>query len=73
MIKPIFTIGIPNATQKDLINIQRNTTKQLEGYHVLVYSYYSDDEEIKFECFYEKDFNEVKFEELKEIIKERIK
>ena len=71
MSKPIFIIGLPAETNSDQMDsIQKNLYKQFKDYHVLVYCAFEDD--IRFECFYEKDFNEVKYEELKQIVKERI-
>jgi hypothetical protein len=43
---------------------------KLEGYYVLVYK--TNEEEIQFKCFYEKDFNDVKFEELKQTVKDML-
>ena len=72
MPKPIFLIGLPNyiSNQQEVSEV----TKQLEGkindYHVLVYI--SETSEFDFKCFYEKDFDNVKFEELKEIVQKTI-
>ena len=38
MIKPIFTIGIPNATQEVLTTARENVSELCEGYNVLIYS-----------------------------------
>ena len=72
MTKPIFTVGLPNqATQEILKDVQSNLDGQFNDYHVLVYSHFGED--VKFDCFYEKDFNQVKYEELKAIVKKRLK
>jgi hypothetical protein len=67
MAKPIFTIDIPNINNvEDHQEIQEYLQRKFNDYYVLVYS--TDKEEIEFKCFFEKDFNEVKFEELKKIV-----
>lgn len=69
-MKPIFIVGIPNvATQEEIVRLQKDLDKQFNDYYVLVYTHHQ--EELKFDCFYEKDFNEVKYEELKRIVKEQ--
>jgi hypothetical protein len=71
MAKPIFTIHIPNINNvEEHRQIQEYLQRKFNDYHVLVYS--SDKEEIEFKCFFEKDFNEVKFEELKKIVSDYI-
>lgn len=72
MAKPIITIGIPdtNPDFQDYEEIQQNLAEKLNEYHVLIHTTFK--EEVQFNCFYEKDFNEVKYDELKEIIKESI-
>ena len=76
MAKPIFVVGIPNKfyqLDSEIIEkIQTNLDKRFNDYHVLVYSQYITDD-LKFDCFYEKDFNEVKYKELKKIVKEKLK
>lgn len=72
MTKPIFTVGLPNQTPKQILkDVQSNLSSQFNDYHILVYSHFGED--VKFDCFYEKDFNDVKYEELKKIVKERLK
>ena len=72
MAKPIFTIGVPNKSNKEQIdNLYSILENKLQDYHVLIY--YNYKEEVKFDCFYEKDFNKVKYEELKNIVKDRLK
>jgi len=71
MIKPIFTVGIPKPYNKEksleeLESVQKILERKFTDYHILVY--FSSNEEVIFNCFYEKDFNEVKFEELKKIV-----
>lgn len=73
MAKPIFVVGFPaKKTNGDINEISDHIKKALgDEYYVLLYT----NDEIytpKFEAFYEKDFNEVKFEELKTIIQKAV-
>ena len=71
MTKPIFLVGVPrNMDYEQVLNAQVELERQLDGYYSLVYQ--TNQDEIKFQCFYEKDFDEVKFEELKQIVKENL-
>lgn len=67
MTKPIFLVAIPFEQYKNIDDIQKNLEGKLIDYHVLIYLH--DKEEIEFKAFYEKDFNQVKFDELKQIVK----
>lgn len=70
--KPIFVVKLPDImSHKDIIHLKCNLDKELSDYHILVVP--SNVDEPKFEAFYEKDFNEVKFEELKQIVKDNFK
>lgn len=72
MTKPIFLVGIPNPENIELIaRLQENLEKKLEQYYPLVYT--TKGSEMEFKCFFEKDFDEVKFEELKEIVRNAVK
>jgi hypothetical protein len=67
--KPIFTIGIPiRIPIDDVAPLMESITDKFSDYHVLFYT--SEEREFEFKCFYEKDFNEVKFEELKKMVLE---
>lgn len=73
MPKPIFIIGLPSQTTREAYE---ETSKEidrrkdfLEDYHVLVYIN-SSSEDFHFNTFYEKDFDEVKLEELKQFIQD---
>ena len=66
-VKPIFIVGLPNSCNEEVDYLSADLSKKLEDYHILAYGHDGDD--VKFEAFYEKDFNEVKFNELKEIVK----
>jgi len=67
MTKPIFLVAIPFEQYKSIDDIQKNLEEKLTDYHVLIYLH--DKEEIEFQAFYEKDFNQIKFDELKQIVK----
>ena len=75
--KPIFLIGLPRpdmgvsrqshqAWKEFLEQTQSALIKKFDDYHVLVYEHPGN--EPKFQVFYEKDFNKVKYEELKQIV-----
>lgn len=71
--KPIFTIGLPSRTpHNEVLEIVEKTTNNFNNeYHIL--AYISSSDVIEFQCFYEKDFNEVKYDELKKIVMDKIK
>lgn len=71
MPKPIFIIGLPEAAGMDQNAIQNEIVRKLEDYYIIVYPI--GDDEPKFQVFYEKDFNEVKYEELKQIVLDAVK
>ena len=70
MAKPIFLIGIPFSLVGHVSKVQDFTNKKFVDYYTLVYAH--GNQGIEFKCFYEKDFNEVKYEELKQIVKDSI-
>lgn len=68
MVKPIFLVGVPFMGDNE--NFERLSSKfasKLIDYYVIFYQHNKN--EYEFRVFYEKDFDEVKFEELKEIVK----
>lgn len=67
-VKPIVLIGIPFASKQQISELESHEKiKSLKfDYHVLIINI--SDDKLKFEVFYEKDFNHVKFEELKELV-----
>lgn len=71
MPKPIFLVGLPmsRTDHHQYERVALELTKKLMDYHVLVYP--TIEVEPQYKCFYEKDFDEVKFEELKQIVRER--
>ena len=69
MIKPIFLVGLPKgASIEQIEQSQKSLESKLDGYYALVYS--TNETEIQFKCFFEKDFDNIKFDELKQIVKE---
>jgi len=71
MAKPIFTVGISQKVSQDIIGgMQKQLEHKMSDYHILVYKHKQDG--LKFNCYYEKDFDTVKFKELKEIINNQI-
>lgn len=72
MSKPIFIIKLPSsASANDLDHLQSLSDVKFKDYHTIVCT--SNVESIEFEVFYEKDFNEVKYEELKQIVLNTVK
>ena len=50
MIKPIFTIGVPqHGGEEALVDMREHIEEKITDYHVLVYSHIGHD--IKFQCF----------------------
>ena len=69
MAKPIFLVGLPMDFETNIVqNIQQMLEDKIQDYHPLVYIK-KDGDEIDFKALYEKDFDEVKFEELKELVR----
>jgi len=69
MAKPIFLVGVPMDFEPHIVqNIQQVLEEKIKDYHPLVYTK-KDCDEIDFKALYEKDFDEVKFEELKELVR----
>ena len=76
MPKPIVVITIPALTKEKGKEIYEN--KRIldlkEEYHVFILGCPpAPNKQVTWEVFYEKDFNEVKYEELKKIIKDKVK
>lgn len=67
MVKPIFIVELPiTFTFSQLDEISNLLTEKLIDYYVLVVR--NSVSKITFKCFYEKDFDEIKYEELKQLI-----
>jgi len=75
MTKPkpivIVKIGLLSNTEENK-KLTDMLEDRFEGYHVLV-CFVGNLPEPEFQVFYEKDFNHVKFEELKQIVKDNYK
>ena len=74
MPKPIFIIGIPDwdCNSDDVRQpIESILTKLADDYHILIYP--GNNNNFEFNCFFEKDFNEIKFNELKQLILDSLK
>lgn len=71
MTKPIFIVGLPiDCSNTELERVQKLLDRKLEDYYSLVYT--TNDNEIQFKAFYEKDFDEIKYEQLKQIVQDSI-
>ncbi len=75
-VKPLVVITIPNiGNNEEMVNVLKVVKEAFDGQylHLVV----SVDEELcplpTFQVFYEKDFNKVKYEELKQIILDKLK
>jgi hypothetical protein len=66
MAKPIFLVSVPSHLWPDLNKIENYLENKFYDYHVLCIS--NDNEKIEFKVFFEKDFDEVKFDELKNVV-----
>ncbi len=67
MAKPIFIIGASFPDMKSYYRAQENIHQVLgEDYYCILYPHNHDTPH--FQVFYEKDFNEVKYEELKQLV-----
>ncbi len=71
MAKPIFLVALPYEEADNIPDVQKCLEQQLIDYYIIVYIHQKD--EVEFRAVYEKDFDEVKFEELKSIVSEYIK
>jgi hypothetical protein len=70
--KPIFIVQVPFNMPKEVINdTSKILSERMQDYHVLVF--YTSVQEIEFTAFYAKDFIEVDFNNLKEMILNQIK
>ena len=67
MAKPIFLVALPYLASPDQIEcIQQSLSNRLTDYHTIVYTH--DKDETEFRAIYEKDFDKVEFQELKDLI-----
>lgn len=74
-IKPIVVIKIDGTRSHfdPLYQLNEMFQSYLKQYYVLVVPFTNETEPIKFEVFYEKDFTELKYQELKDIINDYLK
>lgn len=66
MAKPIFIVALPFETGADIEGIRQRLTENMPDYYHLVYNKAIDEPEFK--VFYDKDFTETNYEELKEFV-----
>ena len=71
MAKPIFIIAVPQRDAEIIPILLQELKRKMKDYHHIVYPHSKDEPEFK--VFYEKDFDEVKYEELKQIVIDRLK
>lgn len=64
--KPIFTAGLPEKYRESSSTAEKTLQRRMPDYHVILYIH--GGEEINQQVYYEKDFNNVKFDELKQIL-----
>jgi hypothetical protein len=66
-VKPILIVRFPQIFTEDQYYLMSELFEsKVKDYHVI---FIREGEKFVFECFYEKDFNHVKYDELKEIVK----
>lgn len=70
MAKPIFIVALPYRLSDDREGLRESLNKEMPDYYHLVYSKGID--EIEFKVFYDKDFTETNYEELKEFVRSEI-
>lgn len=74
MVKPIFiTIVNQIMSEQTYNNRAKGLEDKFKDYHILLMYDEDQKETFNFKVFYEKDFNKVKFEELKRIVKKQFK
>ena len=79
MAKPIFTVGLPYSIYYEMgeitINDVHESVSNIIGdeYYTLAYVLPDGIDDYKLQVFYEKDFDEVKYEELNKIIMDNLK
>jgi hypothetical protein len=70
MAKPIFVVELPNHENHSVVDASNYITSRLPDYNVLVMR--SGVDKIKHTVYYEKDFEKVDLDELREIVKEKM-
>ena len=72
MAKPIFIVEAPMMqTQEEFANVQKVLENKLNDYHVLMVQ--MDVNDFNFKVFYDKDFTEINYDELRKLINEKLK
>ncbi len=69
--KPFLFFGIPNDIDKTTTEIQKEFEKKFKDYNIVVHTTKNFD--FEFKVFYENDFDKIKHEELKQIVKQNCK
>lgn len=78
MPKPICLIRIDMEALRSHSNpptipeLQEIFKEEWQDYHVLVLPLYLSDQTVELEVFYEKDFTEIQYEELRKYIEEKL-
>ena len=70
MPKPILVVTTPPLSQDSRYRLRYSFKPLEDEYHAFILE--SNVMESKIEVFYEKDFNKIKFEELKKLIQDNI-
>lgn len=68
--KPILIIRIPMREAPHVSEHLKQVKEKVEDYHILIVLH--DDEDVKFEGLYPKDFDEVEFKKLTEEVRESL-
>ena len=72
MAKPIFIVEAPMMqTQEEFAKLQKVLENKLNDYHVLMVR--MDVNDFNFKVFYDKDFTEINYDELRKLINEKLK
>ena len=72
MAKPIFIVEAPMMqTHEEVANVQKVLEKKLNDYHVLMVQ--MDVNNFNFKVFYDKDFTEINYNELRKLINKKLK
>jgi hypothetical protein len=71
MAKPIFIVKVPEYLKENFEDISESLSNKINDYHCI--TILSDVEDFEFRGLYEKYFDEVKYEELKQIVKDSCK
>jgi hypothetical protein len=72
MAKPICLIKLPTSVKKELaLNMMDDLTAKLNDYHVLTFIN-EKIETLEIQCFYDKDFIPIEYEQLKAMIEKNL-